>query len=122
MLSGTTEVATVSYGWAYVGLTTRGASTNSASFDQTLAFTGLSPANPTAEPYSASFDVFSPFLAKRTAFVGDTFGLTGGLNAFAFRSGGCTHDTAASYTGLRLFSTPSINLTGTIRIYGYRQA
>jgi len=121
MLSGTTEVATGTYGWGYVGLTSRGASTNSAAFDQTLAFCGLSPANPTTEPYSASFDIFSPFLAKRTGFVGDAFGLTGGLNAFAFRSGGCYHETATSYNGLRILTVPSLNLTGSARVYGYRQ-
>jgi hypothetical protein len=122
MLSGSTPTTTGTYGHAWVGLTSRGASTNTANFDTTQAYMGLSPANPTTEPYSASFDVFSPFLAKRTGFVGDAFGLTGGLNAFAFRSGGCYQESAVSFDGLRIFTSPSINITGKVRIYGYRQA
>lgn len=67
-----------------------------------------------------SFDLTKPFLTANTALAGNFTGTaTNAYAAFGF-FGGTLGDTT-SYNGLRLFITSS-TMTGTVRIYGYRNA
>jgi hypothetical protein len=63
-------------------------------------------------------DIFSPFEAAWTKTLSTSTGVTAG-GAGATLSGGTWHKLSTSYNGI-LFFVPSVTITGTYRLYGYR--
>lgn len=120
LLNGSTPVTTGTYNYAYVGISSLNASTNTFGASQTSCFIcGISSTTDTGN--SVVFDILNPFLARRTVALGNSINLNGGLNGFDIRNGGGNHESPASYDGIRLL-TSSGNITFTARVYGYRQA
>jgi len=67
-------------------------------------------------PSMAVVDVCSPNLAKFTTFQALCTNWDTMINV------GGNHQTATSYTGFTIFSIGGIAITGTVRIYGYRNS
>lgn len=123
MLNGTTPVTTGTYGWSYLGLSTRGVSANTANYDQTVGgYTGMTTFNAPNEKHHSSHDVMSPFVATRTFFLGQGVGLNSGLNAFNYLNGGFYQESGTSFDGFQVRANAGYNLTTTVRVYGYREA
>lgn len=121
MLSGSTPISTGTYGWAYVGISTLNASTNSQASSQTQGYIGVNTNLSSETSNSAVFDIMNPYLARRTVFLGQSWAINAGQNGFDCRNGGAVHETTTAYDGIRIF-TGLGNITFTARIYGYRQA
>ena len=120
MLNGTTPVTTATYNFAYVGISTLNASTNTYGASQTSSFIcGISSTSDTGN--SVVLDILNPFLARRTVALGNSINLNGGLNGFDIRNGGGNHESPVSYDGIRILASAG-NITFTARVYGYRQA
>jgi hypothetical protein len=69
---------------------------------------------------SASIDIFNPFQARMTSFNGISQNLYGTSNSATILTG--AYQTASTaYNGIRINGAPS-NLTGELRIYGYRNS
>ena len=123
MLNGTTPVTTGTYGWSYLGLSTRGVSANTSNYDQTVGgYTGMTTFNAPNEKHHSSHDVMSPFLATRTFFLGQGVGLNSGFNAFNYLNGGFYQESGTSFDGFQVRANAGYNLTTTVRVYGYREA
>ena len=90
----------------------------------TGAVTGTDRANAAASTFcgivginddtSVAFDVFQPFLARRTAIAGNYHG-----DAYSGWFGGVVANTT-SYTSFRIFPATGTITGGSIRVYGYR--
>ena len=119
LLNGSTPVTTGTYGWGFVGQDSRGSSKNTAAFDQTSAYTGMTTFNAPNEKHHANLDVMSPFVAIRTYFLGQATGINSGLNGFSFINGGSYQESATSFDGFQIVAAS--NLTTSVRVYGYRQ-
>lgn len=65
----------------------------------------------------ASMDVLSPFLAAVTGFLGSGIDSNNDLRIIGGR-----HTTASSYDGFTLLPDSSGTITGSVRVYGYRNA
>jgi len=63
------------------------------------------------------FDIFQPFIAAKTTYVGSHFGNAAG--DWYYSAGGGSHTEATSYDGFSLLTTQS--LTGAIYIYGWQE-
>jgi len=123
MLNGSTPVTTGTYGWAYLGYSSRATAPHTNGYDQTAgAYTGMSTFNAPNEKHHSKLDVMSPYLAVRTYFLGQGVGLNSGLNAFNFLNGGGYQESATSFDGFQVRANAGYNLTTTVRVYGYRQA
>jgi hypothetical protein len=64
-----------------------------------------------------AFDIFQPFIAAKTTYVGSHFGNAAG--DWYYSAGGGSHTQATSYDGFSLLTTQS--LTGAIYIYGWQE-
>jgi hypothetical protein len=92
------------------------------SLQNTVVETNLIPMGwmPAANYHISTMELTRPFSAANTAFSGSFSGDASG----AYASGGIYfggHQVATSYNGLRIATTSS-NMTGSIRIYGLRNA
>ena len=74
--------------------------------------------NPTS--YVVSFQVFNPFLAASSRYLGNSFikEAAGPPNVLSF---GGYHSTASSYDGFTILASGT-SFTGTIRVYGYQNS
>lgn len=72
--------------------------------------------NPTS--YVISLQVFNPFLATSSRYLGNCFikETAGPPNILSF---GGYHSTASSYDGFTILTSGGASFTGTIRVYGY---
>lgn len=66
-------------------------------------------------------DFFSPAVAAHTSIVSQTQGLYSGYYYTTSFNGGY-HGTASSYDGIQFFDAQTSNVSGTIRVYGYRNS
>jgi hypothetical protein len=76
---------------------------------------------PAANYHISTLELTRPFAAVNTAFSGSFAGDASG----AYASGGIYfggHQVATSYNGFRILTTGGQNMTGSIRIYGLRNA
>lgn len=71
-----------------------------------------------SEENALTAEIFSPFQARNTTFI--TQSLYGNARADTFHTTG-THSVASSYDGVSMFPSGG-TFTGSIRIYGYRNA
>lgn len=118
-LNGSTAATGVNYSYSNYGLSTRASSISASNYDQTKGYLGFDCYN--AESNVGSFDIYHPFLVKRTFLYGNTQGLNSGFNGFNFRTAGAMYDAGVSIDGIQ-FLTDSANLTASISIYGYKKA
>jgi hypothetical protein len=117
LLSGSTPVTT-NYSSNQVNYNMGGPAFLNISADTTQFLLGWVPF--TADAHLSSFDVARPFLDQRTAVTGSYSGdASNAYAAFGFYVG--KQQNATSYNGFRLIATAS-TFTGTIRVYGYRNA
>lgn len=68
---------------------------------------------------TASIDLKNPFTASRTSYNAQSFNTYGGGDTFSF-AGGFTDST--SYNGIRFIPQSGGTMTGTFRLYGYRNS
>ena len=120
LLSGATPNTSAAYSYAYTGISTLGVSAAGSNFGQTSGLIGISNSS-TETGNSFSFDILSPYLARRTVLIGNTENINSGLNGFDIRNGGTIMDTASSFDGIQIGAAAG-NLSGKFKIYGYRQA
>jgi hypothetical protein len=73
--------------------------------------------NSASNVYSATLDVFNPFLTQKTTLVSNGIGIT--TTNYAFYSSGVAHITSASYDGFTFFPSAGNTGTGTIQVFGY---
>lgn len=66
-------------------------------------------------------DIFNPNLATITTFTGTAVTYQSNVANFVFRTLGGAMNTTTQYTGFSIIGTTD-NLSGTVRVYGYRQA
>ena len=116
---GSTPQQGVNYSYTNLGLSTRAASISSSAFDQTKAYLGFDCYN--AESNVGAFDIYHPFLVRRTYAYGNTQGLNSGFNGFNMRNCASMYDSPVSIDGIQFLSDNS-NITAKIRIYGYRNS
>ena len=75
------------------------------------------------QPITSTIDVFNPFVStERSGYQINSFSSynSGGVENRIILFGGGSHDSVASYNSLRFFHGTTQNMTGTIRVYGYR--
>lgn len=115
MRSAGADNSVAAYDHAYPYLYTTGGAVNiSAGAAQTGLYVGdtNSSSNSTA---AFSFDVFQPFLARRTIWLGTAMNL---YNNFFTMSGGGVHSVESSFDGFTLY-TATGTITGNYQVYGY---
>ena len=116
LLLGASPVAT-NYLSNQVNYNMGGAVFNSVTTDSTAFSLGFVP---NTGGRAISFDLVNPFLATATGAIGNYVGDTsGGYSGLGFTGG--FHNVSTSYNGFRILPTTS-TMTGTIRIYGYRNS
>jgi hypothetical protein len=105
------------YGMDYFGGTTTFTATLSAT---TVQFIGYLP-NSTfgATKLNAIVDIGNPFLNEPTQCTGTQSGIASGLTFHGGNING-THNVAATLRGIRIDNSGAGNLTGKVRVYGYR--
>ena len=118
LLDGTTPVTSTDYNWAYRGLNASGGSADNSNSSQAFAYTGLSQSGASGAVISAgSMDIYGPKLPQRT-FA--TCNASGYATNFYTRNGMMELNTTAPYNGIRFLTIGGVNVTGQVRIYGYR--
>jgi hypothetical protein len=115
LLSASTP-ATANYYFTYQGITNAAAVNNAFGTNGGFGYIGIDYTSAT-DAIALSYTVISrPFEAKKTTWTGTaTFG-----DAIV-RNGGGYHNANTSYNGLRLAASAG-NITGTARIYGYKNS
>jgi hypothetical protein len=74
----------------------------------------------TSEQVTLTFDAINPNLAKATNLVGNSFGADGaGASNYSGGSFTAQHTSTSQFDGFTLYPA-SGNITGTIRVYGYK--
>jgi hypothetical protein len=118
LMNGATPV-TSGYVYGMFYLNTSGASGN---FGATASASSYAFGQYGTSSYhsSASIDIFNPFQTRMTSFNGMSAN-TYGSSASAFIYSGAYHTGATAYNGIRINGNTS-NLTGELRIYGYRNS
>ena len=73
-------------------------------------------------PAVTTIDMFGPRLTQRTAFTFQSFATynSGGLEQRVNINGACSTTSTDQFPSLRILNGGSANMTGTVRIYGYR--
>ena len=116
LLSGTTPATGTDYRFASMGVQSNANANNDGStVANSLQLTNLTQ-NALA---GVAVDVYQPNKAQKTNFFGDWLYDDGGT--LLYRRYGCIHNVASAYNGFRLLAT-SGSITGSIIIYGYREA
>jgi hypothetical protein len=118
--SGTTNI-NAAYDYAYRGLRSNGASGDTFLASQTFAEIGVYIGGfADLALGSASIDINSPQISKRTHGLSNASGFEAGF--FQFRNGGLVFNDTTSFDGFRI----SLNSTGNVafewQLYGYRKA
>jgi hypothetical protein len=112
MVSGTTPVATTTYNSQRLSAQSTSV-IGSASLNQTSGFMGFVGS---ATPNFVSMEIGSPFLAAQTKSISQVNYANQNIEINYAR-----HANATSYNGIK-FILGSSTMTGTVRIYGYRNA
>lgn len=120
LLNGTTVINN-NYYWAYRGLTSSGSTLDQSANNGAV---GRFPAgsNGNTGNMNVSVDIYSPNVATTTHMTGVGYMLLPGTSEYGSRSGGCAHDVATAYDGIRIQSAGGQTITGTAYIYGYRNS
>jgi hypothetical protein len=118
LLNGTTPDASAGYFWAYRGINASGTALDNTNASQTFAFTGCSNIGANGvEISAASIDAYGPKLPQRTFFTSNASGYS--TNFYA-RNGMMELNSTSAYDGIRFLTLGGVNVTGQVRIYGYR--
>ena len=120
MLQGTTQNSG-SYYYSFVGLTSGGASEDvaNAAFDR--GYCGFNTASSGTSQGDARLHFRAPYESLTTRVQVEGVALAAG--AYTFRTGQSSHDTVASYDGFKIFTDSAATFSsGTVTVYGYRQA
>jgi hypothetical protein len=118
LLTGTTPETAAAYFWAYRGINASGTAADNVNTSQTFAYTGCSNIGAIGvEISAASIDVYSPKLAQRTFFTSNASGY---VTNFYTRNGMMELNSTTAYDGIRFLTIGGVNVTGQVRIYGYR--
>jgi hypothetical protein len=119
MLQGATANATAYNFYLSGGANTAGFLANAGN-SQSYGSLGFIFSPVTGGCASGSYDIMCPQISTtRTWLTGgyDTFNFGTSIN---FYTGGSVHDVSAAYDGIQILTTAAGNLTGNVRIYGYR--
>lgn len=120
LLTGSTPAATnYSSGMRAFNLGLGTATWDAGGNSTTLMYCGYA-GEPNFSPASGYFDMFWPAVARHTTQTGQAHGLSSSVAYYNMTFGGHLQNTTI-YDGLR-FAATADNITGTIRVYGYRQA
>jgi hypothetical protein len=118
LLTGTTPETSAAYFWAYRGINASGTAADNVNTSQTFAYTGCSNTGANGvEISAASIDVYNPKLAQRTFFTANASGY---VTNFYTRNGMMELNSTSAYDGIRFLTIGGVNVTGQVRIYGYR--
>jgi hypothetical protein len=118
MLSGTTPNSTASSYTAYKNLVYSGP-TNASEQSVSDRFELCRLSSKAGQ--SMVLEFYNPFLVANTAIRMEAMNFQSNLPSYTFRQGGGAHEVAASYDGFQIIGQTD-NLSGTVRVYGYRQA
>ena len=116
-LVGTTPTAANSFYYGYVGLTSGGAASNQSGGGFPIGRTGAYTSSG-GQMFVVSFDIFAPNVATWTRWAG----IAVNQADLGSRSGGGHWADNQQFTGLRLQSAGGQTISGSVQIYGYRQA
>ena len=119
MLTNSTPETSAVYSWYMNGWTDGGAASNSSGAGQTLAYTGVSFSVGGFVGAGLSIDMYAPAVAVRTVATSAAVSYPSG--AFAHRTGGSSHSSAAAYNGIRFLTAGAPTMSGNCTIYGYRK-
>ena len=123
LLSGSTP-ATTNYAWAFSRVAYDSVSSPTASGFPTYVSswaTQITAGNLAGDASAAAFDLYNPNLAQYSYFSIQSHD-SRGVNGYGLVTGGGTHYTEASYTGIRFTLSASTFTNIKVRVYGYRQA
>lgn len=116
-LVGTTPTTT-SYWYAYTGLSGGNAAANQNGQNTNPCRTGAS-ATGAGDTFSLSMDVFAPNIASVTYFTAQSSNQQS--DDFRARSGAGSCNVSTQFDGIRFLSAGGQTISGTVKIYGYRQ-
>jgi hypothetical protein len=116
MLNNTTPDASSNYSWMYnlaygANLGGNSSTQNTSNYEIALL------SNRAGQHVEIEFN--SPFLTQASSIGFKSVTFQSDVNSYIVRHGGGGHNVAASYNGFRLQTTTD-SLSGTVRVYGYR--
>lgn len=117
MRVGGVDNSATAWDYAYRGIYATGAATDNTNTTQTGLYVGDTNSTVTGVS-SFSFDVYSPYMAQRTIFMGQILNL---YTAFFSENGGGVHNVTSSFDGFTLYTSAG-TISGNYQVYGYRQA
>lgn len=112
MLSGTTA-AVSNYYWGLRGMSSSATSEDNTGINQYQGYLGISQAGG-----EGVFDIMRPNIAAPTKIFCNATSTYGG--AYRWRGGVSAHDVSVAYDGLQLVTLASNTMSGSYKIYGYR--
>jgi hypothetical protein len=118
LLVGSTATTT-GYWWAYTGLSGGGAAANQNGQNSNPCRTGAS-ATGAGDSFGLVMDIYAPQVSSSFTFV-TSQASNFQSDDFRARSGGGGINATTQFTGIKFLSAGGQTMTGTVRIYGYRQ-
>ena len=116
MLTGSTPSANNSYFWSIGGFLINGTALNAFSQGSTRGFTGLTVA--TNNEGWCELEIFTPQVSgRKTAMLHQSSGFD---STYFSRSGMTVYNDSSSFDGIRFLTDSAATMSGTVRIYGYR--
>jgi hypothetical protein len=116
-LVGTTPT-TVNYWYAFPGYSAGGAAANQSGQNTNPCRTGAN-ATGAGDTFSLAMDLFAPQIASVTYFTAQSSNQQS--DDFRARSGAGSCNNSTQFDGIRFLSAGGQTISGTVKIYGYRQ-
>ena len=118
LLDGTTAATGANYEYLYNFAYSPNLGGNTGQTGQTAWEVGLAS---TRNGQSIVIEFHSPFQTVQTSMLFQSLNYQGNLPGYIIRQGGGGHSLTTSYNGFQIYGATDA-LSGTVRVYGYRQA
>lgn len=96
---------------------------NGNAYNAATAWTGGMPvSNSTSLADTLAMDIYGPALAEYTNMHTHNYGYQSNVSQWVIRTSGHQHQVATAFDGFSFYLAASYNITGTVRVYGYRNS